>query len=481
MAARSSKVISLSLAKGVLMVVNVVSGMVLARVLTKADYGTYLQTFLAYNFALPILTMGLPQALYYFLPGEKKRQKQLVLENLLLLFGAGLIFSLFLTFGGTEILAQRFNNPDLAKTLKWMIYFPLYTFPVLAGGAVWVTQDKVKLNAIFNVAKGLAITGAVIIAALLTRNYATPTIARIAVPIIFLPVAIYLMFKYVPGNWYMPSIASMWEMAKFSIPLGLATVLGSLTRQFANIVVSLLTSPEEFAIYFNGAREVPLIGIITGSISVVILADMAKYIKQGNYNKALTLFRKAAIISASFLLPVMIFLLIFADSFITILYSNKYEASILPFRIYLFILPVRIVYYGTAFIALGKTKAVLFRSIIELIITAILAYSLTKITGYVGAAIATVTMYYIWAIPYNIKYLGKQFSCKSSYIIPLIDIGKVFFISIIAGLFSVPALLVLENSIIELIVGFFVFGIVYVPISLKHIPELREIIKPLKH
>jgi len=480
MASRSSKVISLSLAKGVLMVVNVVAGMVLARVLTKADYGTYLQTFLAYNFALPILTMGLPEALYYFLPGEKDRKKQLVLENLLLLFGAGLIFSLFLTFGGAEILAQQFNNPDLVKTLKWMTFYPLYTFPVLAGSAIWVTQDKVKLNAIFNVVKGLAVTGSVIIAALITKTYAVPTFSKIIVPALFLPGAIYLMFKYVPGNWHKPSITSVRRIAKFSIPLGLATVLGTLTRQLANVIVSVLTSPEDFAIYSNGAREVPLIGIITGSIGVVIMADMAKNIKKGEINKALEIFRKAATISASFLLPIMIFLLIFADSFITVLYSNKYEASILPFRIYLFILPIRIVYYGVAFIALGKTKAVLFRSAIELVITAVLAYFLTKQFGYVGAAIATISMYYIWAIPYNIKYLGKQFNCKSNNIIPFKHIGKILLISIIAGIISLPVLLVIENSLIEIIIGFFIFGIVYVPTALKYIPEFREITNPLK-
>ena len=68
------------------MLVYLVSGMVFARALTVADYGTYLQTFLAYDFATPLLTLGLPSALFYFLPGAKERQKGLVLENILLLF-----------------------------------------------------------------------------------------------------------------------------------------------------------------------------------------------------------------------------------------------------------------------------------------------------------------------------------------------------------------------------------------------------------
>jgi O-antigen/teichoic acid export membrane protein len=462
------------------MVGNVVAGMVFARALTVADYGTYLQTFLAYDFAVPVLTLGLPSALYYFLPGAKERKKGLVLDNLVLLFLAGLVFSLFLLLGGTELLAKRLNNPELSKTLRWMVFYPIYTFPVLIASAVWVTQDKVKLNAKYNVFTGIALTFSLIISALVTRSYEAPTLVRILLPIVFFPAAIYLIFKYVPGDWYKPSLTSMWNMAKFAIPLGLASVFGTLTIQLAGIIVSYLTSPEEYAIYANGAKEIPLIGIVTGSISVVIMADMAKNIKEGNLNIALELFRKSATLSAIFLLPIMVFLMIFADSFINILYSSKYELSVLPFRIYLFMLPVRIVYYGAAFIALGKTKAILFRSFIELILTAVLAYLLTKYTGYNGAAIATVSMYYIWAIPYNLRYLGKQFNCRSTYIIPFKQIGIIFLISIFAGIISLPALFINNNSLISITVGILIFGVVYYLFAHKYISEFREIIEPVK-
>ncbi len=480
MASRASKVFSLSLAQGILMLVTVVSGMVFARALSVADYGTYLQTFLAYDFAVPILTLGLPSALFYFMPGAKDRQKGLVIDNLILLFIAALIFSLFLALGGAELLAKRFNNPDLSKTLRWMIFYPIYTFPVLIGSAVWVTKDKVKLNALYNVITGVILTISLITAVLITRTYEVPTLVRICLPVIFLPVALYLIFKNVPGQWYQPSISSMWTMAKFSIPLGLATVFGTVTRQMANMIVSLLTSPEEFAIFANGAKEVPLIGIVTGSIGVVIMADMAQNVKQGDLNKALELFRKASVISATILLPVMVFLMIFAESFIYILYSSKYNASVLPFRIYLFMLPIRIVYYGSAFIALGRTKAILYRSFISLLLTAIIAYLLTKWIGFIGAAIATVAVSYIWAIPYNLISLSKSFNCNSFYLIPFERIGRIILISVIS---LIPASVILIsglNYLATFICGLLLFGSIYFIISFKFLPEFKEIIIPIK-
>lgn len=475
---RKAKVFSLSLAEGVLLIVNVASGMVFARALSVSDYGTYLQTFLAYNFAAPLLTMGLPSALYYFLPGAKERQKGLVLENILLLFAAGTIFSLFLILGGTDLLAKRFSNPELSRTLRWLIPYPLFTFPVVLG-AVLVIKEKVTLNAVYNATTGIILTLALITAAVTTSSYEAPIIVRIIMPILILPVALYLTFKHLPGKWQRPRLNSMLKILKFAVPLGLASVFGTLTLQLANIIVSFLCTTEEFAVYAIGAKEIPLVSIITGSIAVVVMADMSKKCKEGDLKSALELFRKASIMSASFLLPIMVFLMIYADSFIDVLYTSKYAESVFPFRIYLFYLPVRIVYYGAAFISLGKSKAVLYRSLISLVLTAIFCYLLTYWIGFTGAAIATVLVSYIWAIPYNLITLSKEFGCKPFYIIPFKKLGNILALSLIAGIISAVFLLLFDKSLIAISSGFILFGIIYISIAYYFLPETREIISPV--
>jgi O-antigen/teichoic acid export membrane protein len=461
-----------------LMVVSIVSGMVFSRTLSVADYGTYLQTFLAYDFAVPILTLGLPSAMYYFLPGAKNRQKGLVLDNITLLFVSAIIFSFFLALGGAELLAKRFNNPDLLRTLNWMIYYPIYTFPVLIESAVWVVKDKIKLNAIYNVFSGLFLTILLILAAFLTKSYNTPILIRVFIPLLFFPLTIYLIFKHVPGDWDIPRITSMWSMVKFSIPLGLASVIGTITIQLSSMIVALMTSPSDFAIYANGAKEVPLIGIVTGSISIVIMAEMAHKIKEGDLNSALELFRKAATVSASFLIPIMIFLMIYAESFIDILYSSKYTASVIPFRIYLFAIPIRIVYYSAAFIAFGKSKTILFRSMIDLCLTAILSYFFVSWFGINGAPVGLILTMFIWTVPYNLYSLGKDFNCKSHYIIPFAKVGKIFIISILAGLISAFFLIFNLPSTLLFIFGFIVFFIVYSSFAFHYISDFKELIAP---
>ena len=115
--------------------------MVAARLLSKHYYATMKQTVLTYNFAAPILMLGLPNALYYFLSREQGHKRGLLIDNLALLLFLAIIFSIFLASGEYKVLALRFNNPDLKTTLKWMIPYPLYVMSTTILGSVLLTHN----------------------------------------------------------------------------------------------------------------------------------------------------------------------------------------------------------------------------------------------------------------------------------------------------------------------------------------------------
>jgi O-antigen/teichoic acid export membrane protein len=437
-----------------------------------------MQTFLAYDFAVPILTLGLPSALYYFLPGAKN-EKKIVLENVLLLIFMGLVFSLFLYLGGSTLLSNRFNNPDLIQTLHWLCLYPLYTFPILAISSVLVVKEKVNMNAIYNVVTGLILTLALIMAALVGKTYELPTLVRIYLPLLFFPVGIYFIFRYTSGTWSFPQLSSSWKILRFAIPLGVATVLNTVTQQLSNIIVSMMSSPEEYAIYAVGARELPVVGIITGSIATIVMADMSKLIRENNPGEALALFRKSAAMGALFLLPLMFFLLVYAHDFIILFFSKKYINSIIPFSVFLLYLPVRIVMYQSAFIALGKSKSILYRSIISLLLSVFFCALFMKFWGIIGAAIGTILVSYIWAIPYNLVTIGKVFSCKPMKILPLSDIGIISLVSIIAVVLTIPVYLFVSGYLVRISIAGCFFFLFYCYISYKKIPIFREIFTPV--
>lgn len=87
-----------------------VASIVLARLFTKEDYGTYKQSILVFRFVAPLLMLGLPQAIYYFMPNEPDKQRNILANNMTALFVMALLFSAFLFFGGNRFLAAGFND-----------------------------------------------------------------------------------------------------------------------------------------------------------------------------------------------------------------------------------------------------------------------------------------------------------------------------------------------------------------------------------
>ena len=475
MPSRKAKVIALSLGSGLTTLVGTLTSMVFARVLSMTDLATYRQTLLAYEFAMPFLTLGIPSSLYYFLTGEKERPRGVILDNMCLLFFMGLIFTVFLLLGGNVLLARRFDNPALRETLSWFSFYPLLTFPVLGLSGVLIIQDKVNLSVVINTLQSLILTVSVFFAGWLTKSYRWPLFVKIIFAGISAVVMIWISFHAVKGKWSPPKFDKMWAVLKFAAPLGVAGLLGSLMLQLDKVIVSSMCSPADFAVYSNGAFEVPFIGMITGAVTTVVMVDMVKFCKEGNYQEALVLFKRAAVLSALFLLPLMVFLLAFSRDFVLFLFSAKYSQSLLPFIIYLFVLPIRIVVYGSAFVALGLTQMVFWRSIGDVCINALLSILAVWLWGAWGAAVATIATLYLWTVPFNLFTLGRKFNCSPVSLLPWKKIGIVLCVSILSCSISSITLLFEMAHFLRLMIGGLLFGSCYLVIGCKCIPELADL------
>jgi len=409
---------ALSLGKGLTTVVALVAGMVMARLLTQAELATYRQTMLAYNVALPLLGLGIPHAIYYFLPTENTRARGLVVDGLVMMMVMGLLYAIFIALGGNHLLAKRFSNPAIVNTLAYLVPLPLVMLPAGLLASVMVVQEQVNKLAVFNVLTNLLLVTSLIVACLLWKTPESMILVRVGISIVIGLIAITFMLKVVPKDDWRPRLSNMKTMIAFSTPLVLAGAVGTISLQLDKIIVSAMCSPEEFAVYSTGAMKIPFIGMITGSIASVILPDLRRMVAGGDHAAALALFRKAAEQSAVFLIPIMMFLLVSAEPFILTLFSSKYAGSVLPFRLYLLILPVRIVMFGSIMTALGLNKMILYRSIIALISNLFLSVIFVHFWGYIGAIIATIVTIYLVSCAWNFAVIGKATHHSWRLIVP---------------------------------------------------------------
>ncbi|MFH1877618.1 MAG: oligosaccharide flippase family protein, partial [Candidatus Omnitrophota bacterium] len=268
---------------------------VLSRVLTKTDYASYRQTILVFSVMAPLLLLGLPEALYYFLPRAEKNARGILTGNLLALLSAGAVFAVFLLAGGNSFLAERFANPALKRLL--LIYSPyaLLALPVRAVDPCMVCSNRIKELTLYNIISRLFVTVVVIIMVLYWRTPEAAVAGSVISAFLVFIAAFILMFCMMPPGSWQPSAGKMLEQIKYSVPLGIAAIIGTLHLSLDKIIVSSMCPTKDFAVYINGAVELPFVGIITGSIMSVLIPEFVVLYKKGELSRIMYLWRGALV------------------------------------------------------------------------------------------------------------------------------------------------------------------------------------------
>jgi len=412
--------------------VGLVSLAILARVLTTDDYATYRQTILAYTFFSPLLILGLPEVLYYFLPNQADRARGVLRENLLLLGIMGVLFSLFLYCGGNRLLAWRFDNPALERTLMLFAPFALFMLPATALDSCLLARDKVASAAIFNVLRRVVLLVIVVAAALIWRTSTAAVIAVVVSSAITVGPAIALMYSSTKDTRSNISWSGAGGQLKLSIPLALGGMTAMLSEQIDKVIVSSMCSLKEVAVYMNGAIELPLIDIVTASAMCVILPELTTHFKEGRSGQLLVLWRRTAEKCLVILAPAMAFVLVMAPELMTVLFSSTYTESAYPLRIYALLLPLRATRLSTVFVAAGRSGFVTVVALVGLAVNVALSILFVRWMGAAGAAWATVISIYAMTICAFVA-IGSILNCRLRDVIRSMRVGWIILSASLPG------------------------------------------------
>jgi len=437
---------------------------ILSHNLEKSDYATFRQLFLPFEMIAPILGIGLSSSIFYFYSRFTEKSK-LLQVCLLLLAIACLLFQISLNVGIDQLLSQHLNNPDLKNYLSILGLFSFFSLANTVLYSYFILEDKVKYSILINSLANLVLVTCVYIFSVKFPNLSAVIYIRVIIyGVIMLAMLTssslfkdkYLSFRELKSDCI--------KVCKGSLPIGLSLFIGALSFQIDKLLVSNLSSPERYAVYINGAFEVPLIAVITTSISGASFGLFSVYCKDKNFSAAIDLFRKIIVVSSLIIFPCFFYLFIEAKAVITVLFGEGYQESYIVFRIYLFLLTIRVIQYGNVLIALGKSNILLVRSIIELILSLILSIVFFKIFDINGVALGVVTSVLLWTVPYNLYIIKKGFNSTINSIIPFRPIIKVVACCLIATVFCVILhyfIIPIDTKILQLILTSSVFFGVY--------------------
>ncbi|MBP6875972.1 MAG: oligosaccharide flippase family protein [Candidatus Eisenbacteria bacterium] len=454
-----------SLGRGVAAGAGLVSVMILSRLLSREDYGTYRQIWVVYFLLAPVMELGLTQSASYF--GAQlvpQRQKTYITQNSLLLLASGILTSLAVLSFAAPI-SRLFGNADLVEPLRAFALFFAFALPFDLTENLLVALGRAGWSGVITAASAI-VQAAITLAAFLTGASITQVFVCLTIFACLRWLTLAGAFLYIYRNAFVSwNLGELREQLLFSLPMGLAVMAGLLSRQLDKVIVSSHFSTEQFAVYANGSYDIPLINIVTLSVTAVLVPAIVRAQAAGRIDEVKRIWHEAARRVATLFYPVFAFLLIAARPFMILLFSHEYADSAAPFRIFLFLFPIRIAFHSGLQRALGRTRQILVSSIAALVISLVLALVLVRVEaiGILGPAIAAMAGAY-FAAAYVIVDCSRALGWSWREYFPWAALGRIMAVSLIAAAPAVAVgwLLREQSELVQLLL----MGIAYLAVYL---------------
>ena len=420
----------LTFTKLVTMVINMLCVMLLSRFRTLEEYGTYSQLILVTTLMSTLMSVGLPNSITYFLKKteDSKDKKKFVSHYYIIT----LVISIFLglaVFFFRGFIGRYYNNSAVTNYGFFLLLYPFTIITAESLNYLLVSYKKTALLVVYQLIRSVALILDVIVINVVDGSFFDYMMVLIIIEILYSIMVYVTAFVIVKGFSFKLSIPYLWSILKFSLPIGLAYALGTITSYLDKIMISHWFSTEDYAVYANAAKELP-IAFIAFATAGALMPRIVQMLTKKENSSAYSIW-KSTLEFNFIILSLMVFgLICFSREAIVFLYSDKYLSGRVVFCIYTGIVLLRSAQFGMLLIAKGKTKKIFYVSVIVLALNVILNFVFIKLFGFVGPAIATAIVS-ILEIVLILGFTKREFNVCIKELIPFKTI-----ISVVIASFS---------------------------------------------
>lgn len=334
-----------------------------------------------------IFALGIGNVTYLYLKRTDFSKYEVFWSNLILSFIIGFFASIFL-FALSTIIADYFAAPELKSYLRIYGFILFLKFPLGVTESAVVLYGKVKSFTVQSLLLTIFKTSLLILIIQLTNNLTFLFIAFTLLGLIHLIIS----FLLVPNDFFKNfhwKKSMMSKMLYEGFFIALNNIFGRATLLMDKAIVSTMLVPSQYALYRNGAIEIPFFSGIYRTVSTIVLPDISRLISMGNIQEVIRLKRKAITNTAFVVYPVLVFLLFFNERFIILYLSEKYIETVPVFTVFNLTLLIRINSYSDVILCTGRYKTLIKITAIGFLTGVVLNIIFIYFFGFIGAAIAT--------------------------------------------------------------------------------------------
>ncbi len=416
---------------------DIFSIMLLSRYLMVEQYGFYRQFIISDQIIISIFALGLPASTMYFLSSKNKDK---YLPNVYVVLAVVSILPLFLSGIISNIFDINFKTDFFSNNIMLLAFIYSASIFVNSSENMIIAMKKTKYMPIYVTIPSTFWLLGILFSWYFKKDLIFILIISLIRYLIYLIITIFFISQRF--NFRNINFEKMKEVFLFGIPVGVSSMIGLISTNIDKLVIGNFYDIETFAIFSNGAYEIPFLTIISGSLFSVVIPSLKELFESNKTKEINLLWNKAGTAMITIIIPLASTCILFAETIVLFLFSEKYIASIPYFMLYQTKLFARIFLYGSFFIAAGKSKLYMYNAIFSMSLNFILDIILVQVIGPIGAVIATVISVFV-LVMLQILQISKILSMSIKEVYP----WKKWFISIIITLFLSYIIRIIYTSI----------------------------------
>lgn len=367
--------------------------LVLARIFSEAEFGTYKQIMILSATVLAIAQLGMADSLLYFLPSEPRRSGRYVLQAMLVLAGSGAICLAAFAAGG-GLLGSWFGNASLPPLSVLLGASLLLLLPAAPLEIVLTARRRYAAAGLVYGLSDLIRVGAIVAAALVMRSLEGVLVAIILFGVVRLAAMLLFTARAYGGEMAIERGALRAQLG-YALPLQLGVALWILAQNLHYYIVAAKMPPAVFALYAVGCLQIPIVDILSTPARNLLTLGVRGAVTAQQPRTALDLWHDTVRRLALVFFPLVGLLVAGAGDLIPVLFTDRYAAAAPILMCWSTIALVLAMPADGVLAAYGDTRVIALTQGLQLLLIALLVPVLMGPLGLVGAVAGTVLAVYV--------------------------------------------------------------------------------------